>query len=320
MTRGFVRRPCPMCGATAAREEVHSHRRAEALPVTALRPFWEGLFKEKPFFSYYRCATCRLLYAPYFFEPDELASLYAQMAPNMDVVAGDAIAATQRGYFRHAAARGGLQGGYLEIGPDVGHIVGEAARAGDFDHFWLFEPNRAIHPALREAAAGRPASVLPDMDDLGPVPDGSVGLAVMVHVLDHLLDPLAMLDQVRRKLRPGGTLMIVTHNERSALRSIMGRRWPPFCLQHPLLYNPATIGSLLARAGFADIAVSPSRNHFPLDFIARQAAWTVGFKPPSWLKLPRAAIGLQLGNIITLAAAPLQPDAVTRTRRLELLS
>ena len=313
MNAGFMRRPCPMCGFYTAREEVHSARRAESLSVAALRPFWEGLFKEKPFFSYYRCATCHLLYAPYFFEPDELASLYAQMAPNMDLVSDDAIVATQRGYFEHAAARGGLRGGYLEIGPDVGHVAREAERAGDFDHFWLFEPNRAIHPVLRDAVGARPASLLPDMDDLGAVPDGSVGLAVMVHVLDHLLDPLAMLEQIRVKLRPGGTLMIVTHDEASRLRSIMGRRWPPFCLQHPLLYNPRTIASLLTRAGYGEVTVAPSRNHFPIDFMLRQAAWTIGVKPPRWLSLPRRSIGLRLGNMITLAGAP-------REKRLEAVS
>lgn len=318
MSSGFRRRPCPMCRTAAAQEEVHSRRRAESLSLTALRPFWEGLFREKPFFSYYRCATCHLLYAPYFFEQDELASLYAQMSPNMDVVAADAVAATQRGYFEHAAARGALTGGFLEIGPDVGHIVRDAVQAGDFDHFWLFEPNVAVHPLLRQAADCRPATLLPDMDDLSAVPRASIGLAVMVHVLDHLLDPLAMLEKVRATLRPGGTLMIVTHNEQSLLRTIMGRRWPPFCLQHPLLYNPTTIGSLLIRAGYDNVSVRPSRNHFPVDFMVRQAAWTVGLRPPRWLALPRRSIGVRLGNMIALARAP-QQQAAGRGKRLELL-
>ena len=52
------------------------------------------------------------------------------------------------------------------------------------------------------AAGGHPATVLPVMDDLSAVPDGTVGLAVMVHVLDHLLDPVAMLEQIRAKLLP----------------------------------------------------------------------------------------------------------------------
>jgi SAM-dependent methyltransferase len=294
----FLHRACPACDAIGTREEVHSPIRAETMTVEALRPYWSGLFSEKRFFTYHRCIGCGLLYTPAFFDGARLAELYSSMAPNMEIVSNDAIAATQMGYFD--AVRGKLDGGYLEIGPDTGHIVREAAQRGGFEHFWLFEPNRAIHDTLRASACGRPASLLTDMDDLSPVPDGSVGLAVMVHVLDHLLDPLAMLRQIRAKLRPDGTLLIVTHNEKSLLRSLMGTRWPPFCLQHPELYNPATITALLGRAGYAGVQVERSRNYFPLPFLARQAAWTVGIKPAR-VPLPDISLGLRLGNMLTLA-------------------
>lgn len=304
----FLHRPCPMCGSTIAKAEISSRKRAETMTLEGLRPFWSGLFQEKLFFSYHRCARCGLLYNPVYFDEAQLDELYGAMAPNMEGVAGEAIAATQRGYFDQAAAQGALAGGYLEIGPDVGHIVGEAARRGAFEHFWLFEPNRAIHDTLRAATGGNPATLLPAMDDLSAVPDGSVGLAVMIHVLDHMLDPVAMLEQIRAKLLPGGTLMIVTHNERSLLRRLMGTRWPPFCLQHPEIYNPDTMRALLGRVGYRGVEVQRSVNWFPLDFLARQAAWTVGLKLAR-VPLPARPVGLRLGNIITLARAPLQAAA-----------
>ena len=309
----YLHRDCPACGATDSRREGRAGHAAETMPLDALRPFWAGLFKQKCFFSYHRCRGCGLLYNPVFFTPGQLGELYARMAPNMDAVGDEAIVATQRGYFAHAAASGNLSGGYLEIGPDVGHIVSEAALHGGFDRFWLFEPNLAIHDRLRDAANGKPALLSTDMDDLSPVPDGSVGLAVMVHVLDHLLDPLAMLTQVRAKLRPGGVLMIVTHDESSLLRHVMGRRWPPFCLQHPELYNPATMQALLGRAGFADVAVERSRNVFPLDFLARQTAWAAGIRVKR-VPLPAVPVGLKLGNILTLATAPAQAAARSPVR------
>lgn len=301
----FLDRACPGCGATDRREEAHSPIRAETMTVEALRPYWSGLFSEKRFFTYHRCLGCGLLYTPAFFDGARLADLYSSMAPNMEIVSNDAIAATQKGYFDAATAHARLDGGYLEIGPDTGHIVREAATRGAFDHFWLFEPNRAIHDTLRASACGRPATLLTEMDDLSPVPDGSVGLAVMVHVLDHLLDPLAMLRQIHAKLRPGGTLLIVTHNEKSLLRHLMGRRWPPFCLQHPELYNPATIAALLGRAGYGSVQVTRSRNYFPLPFLARQATWTLGLKLDR-VPLPDVSLGLRLGNMLTLATAPAQ--------------
>jgi len=305
----FPPRSCPLCGSDKSQPEVSSRLRAETMDLDAVQRFWSGLFKERPFFSYHRCADCGLLYNPVYFDDGQLGALYGDMAPNMHIVSNEAIIATQRGYFERAKSAGApLRGGYLEIGPDVGHIVSEAARIGNFEHFWLFEPNQAIHAPLHAAAGNNPATICADMTDLSPVPDGSVGLAVMIHVLDHLVEPLPMLEQIRKKLLPGGRLMIVTHNERSLLRKVMGVKWPPFCLQHPEIYSPQTMQALLARAGYQDVAVERSINSFPIDFLAKQAAWTVGLQVKR-MPLPSLPIPLRLGNILTMATAP-APTAV----------
>ncbi|NWK98185.1 class I SAM-dependent methyltransferase [Sphingobium lactosutens] len=296
-------RACPACGAKTGKDEVACPGDAGTMTVAQLRPYWHGLEKTKHFFPYRRCADCALLYNPVFFDDAQLADLYAAMPPNMDMLPFSAVADTQRGYFAAAARSGPLSGDYLEIGPDIGHLVTEAVAHGGFGRFWLFEPNRAVHDQLKQATGGKPASILTDMTDLSPVPDGSVGLAVLVHVLDHLLDPLTMLRTIGTKLKPGGTLLIVTHDEGSLLRRALGRRWPPFCLQHPLLYNPGTIRRLVARAGFPAIRVVPSTNYFPIDFLVRQGAQAAGFTLPGRLPLPRRAIALRLGNMLTIAQA-----------------
>ncbi len=277
-----------------------SENRAEHSSLDELQPFWSGLFKEKRFFSYARCGACSQLYAPRFFTNAQLGELYANMAPNMEDVPGPALEATQRGYWQVARQRQSAGGGFLEIGPDIGYIVRDAAREGDFDHFWLFEPNRAVHDELAAATGGRPYTISTEMDDLSPVPDGSIAVAVMIHVLDHLLDPVAILRSIRSKLRPDGLLMIVTHNERSLLRSVMGVKFPPFCLQHPELYNPDTITRLLKTAGFGTVEVQRSKNYFPIGFMLRQAAWTAGLDL-SKASLPDKPVGLKLGNMLTLA-------------------
>jgi SAM-dependent methyltransferase len=268
--------------------------------VEELRRYWRGLFQEKVFFTYERCRHCGLLYAPVFFDEAQLTDLYSAMAPNMDLVSSDAIEATQRVYFEEATDGLTSKGAFLEIGPDVGYIVRQAAADAKFDHFYLFEPNKDVHAELAEAASGRPHTLSDDMNDLSAVPDGSVALAVMVHVLDHLLDPRAMLEQIRQKLMPDGRLAIITHNERSLLRSIMGKRWPPFCLQHPELYNRDSITRLLGSAGYGPVAVRGSKNYFPLSFMVRQAAYTAGIKLEK-LPLPKSVLGLRLGNIMTIA-------------------
>jgi SAM-dependent methyltransferase len=296
----LAHRVCPACGADTPHQEISSDPPGEALPYAELRRYWSGLFDGRVFLSYARCAVCRLLYAPEFLTLDHLDELYANMAPNMALLTQGAIEATQHGYWQVAKRSGCLDGDYLEIGPDTGHIVRPAVAEGRFDRFWLFEPNRAVHAPLAEATAGRPHVISTDMEDLSKVPDGSVGLAVMVQVLDHLLDPGAMLARVRAKLKPDGKLIIVTHNEASLLRKVMGNNWPPFCLQHPQLYNPASLADLVRRAAYSRVRVERSKNYFPIEFMARQAAYTFGFKVAR-LPLPKAAIGLKLGNMIAIA-------------------
>ena len=293
-------RDCPVCGCSEYENEVSSGRRAEAMGFAELRRYWATFSDEKIFFSYARCKQCQVLFTPKFFSEPQLELLYGDLPPNMGTAGTDAIEATQRGYFNGAMRGSHVRGGYLEIGPDVGHIARLAAESGQFDSFWLYEPNEAVHPQLAAAAKGLPHHVSADMSDLSAVPDDSIGLAVMVHVLDHLIDPGAMLNQVHRKLRPGGALMIVTHNEKSLLRKVLGRRWPPFCLQHPELYNPQSVGRLLTGHGFKDVDVRRSVNHFPVRFLGQYAAHTLGLKVKS-VPLPNFAIGLRLGNILTVA-------------------
>ena len=296
----FLSRDCPMCGSTSRRVEMASRRPAESLSRDELRPFWYTFGQEKIFFSYARCSSCRLLYTPNFFSNDELSDLYADMPANMDVVAPDAIDATQRGYFEAISASAPLEGDYLEIGPDVGHVAGHAAREGRFSKFWLFEPNKGVHGQLAASTMGRPHYISTDMTDFSAVPDGSVGLAVMVHVLDHLVDPAELLTQVRSKLRPDAMVAIVTHNEASALRYVMGRKWPPFCMQHPELYNPRSITKLLQATGFDRVEVRAAKNYFPISFMARQAAGLAGLSLAR-IPLPNTVVGLRLGNMLTLA-------------------
>ena len=298
----FLSRDCPVCGSDCGSVEVASSRRAEQISFKKLRPFWYTFAGEKVFFSYARCPDCGILYAPRFFNHEQLLELYSDMPPNMDVGAPDALDATQRSYWEMIAASAKLDGDYLEIGPDVGHVARHAARHGAFGKFWFFEPNKGVHAELARSTQGKPSDISSKMTDLSAVPDGSVGVAVMVHVLDHLVDPAEVLKQIRTKLRPDGVLAIVTHNESSMLRRVMGRKWPPFCLQHPELYNPSSIAKLLRTTGFERIHVGRAKNYFPISFMARQAAGIVGLKLDR-MPLPNTVVGLRLGNMLTLARA-----------------
>jgi hypothetical protein len=133
------------------------------------------------------------------------------------------------------------------------------------------------------------------------IPDNSAGVAVMIQVLDHLLDPVATLTALKAKLLPNAKLLIVTHNERSLLRKIVGWRWPAFCLQHPQIYNSNTIAKLLEMAGYKIDSINKTRNYFELSFLIKHLLWSFGIKIKSVPKFFNITIGLKLGNIATIA-------------------
>ena len=133
------------------------------------------------------------------------------MPANMDVGVPAAIHSTQHSYFRTIAGAANLEGDYLEIGPDVGHVARHAARDGKFAKFWFFEPNEGVHAELAGSVRGKPCHISSEMTDLSEVPDGSVGVAVMVHVLDHLADPVDLLRQ---------------NSHQTSARRCLGNRYP----------------------------------------------------------------------------------------------
>ena len=299
---GFLSRTCPVCGeGPPAVADVRSGMSAESLDFDALVPYWNGFFKEKVFFPYARCRGCGLLYAPTFFNRSQLERLYAQMAPNMSEVPLGALRRTQRGYFEALQSCSTLEGGFIEVGPDIGLFTENCAREGRFDEYWLFEPNRDVLPALSKIVEGRKSHIIHEMFGFSHVPDHAASAAVMIHVLDHLLDPVATLRELGQKLKPGARLLLVTHDESSLLRRLVGWRWPAFCLQHPQIYNPESMRVLLEAAGFEVLQQRKTVNFFQMDFLLKHLLWAFGMKVQSVPSFGRLTLGLKLGNMLTIA-------------------
>lgn len=303
MTINYLKRECPICRKkTEIAREVFSEVKAEDLDYEKLVPYWNGFFKDKIFFSYFRCSVCDLLFTPVFYRSDQLEALYSQMPPNMDVVPMSALLQTQREYFKELKKKSTLKNGYIEIGPDVGIFTINCVAEGGFDKYWLCEPNRAVANALSDVVRNHAFVIIEDMFGFSAIPNQSAGAAVMIQVLDHLLDPIKTLTELREKLLPDGKLLLVTHNERSLLRRVVGWRWPAFCLQHPQIYNPKSISKLLEESGYKIESINKSKNYFEFSFLLKHLFWALGFQVKSIPELFNFRIGLKLGNIITIAS------------------
>jgi Methyltransferase domain len=294
-------RDCPACGDKPdPSTRVSSKVAAETLSFADLQPYWNGFFKEKIFFSYYRCGGCGMLFAPTFFTSEQLEKLYREMPDNTAGIPIEALRRTQYGYFRSLKEHSSLEGDFLEVGPDIGLFTENCVREGAFKRYWLFEPNRSIWPSLKKIIGEKEGRIVPEMFDFTLVPDNSVSSAVMIQVLDHLLDPAATLRKLRQKLMPLSVLLVVTHDESSILRKITGSGWPAYCLQHPQLFNPDSIKVLMNAAGYEVIHSEKTVNHFPVMYLLKHLLWALGIR----LDIPqsnRLSVGLKLGNMINIA-------------------
>jgi SAM-dependent methyltransferase len=236
----------------------------------------------------------------YFSEP-QLGALYGQQPENMGDAPLWARQRTQAGYCELLRKHSPMTGTYLELGCDIGLLAQLCARAGRFERFWLYEPNRETHDEVRARLAGHDLSLRTAAFSAAELPASSVSTVVMVHVLDHLLEPLATTAAVARVLQPGGVALIVTHDVGSALARVLGRRWPPFTLQHPQLFTAATLARLVRAGGLEPLAVVRTVNHFPLMHLVRAVVAVFGGPGRILARHDGPAVPIRLGNIAMVA-------------------
>jgi SAM-dependent methyltransferase len=100
-----------------------------------------------------------------------------------------------------------------------------------------------------------------------PVPDASFDAALSTQVLEHVAEPVAVLRELRRVLRPGGRLYLTA--------PLVGElHEEPYDF---FRYTPHGFGHLLTVAGFEVETIVPRNGYFTtLASMARTATWAIG--------------------------------------------
>lgn len=115
-------------------------------------------------------------------------------------------AEARRHLSRHVAGHG------IEIGP--GHVPFPLALPGVEVRYvdrWRPTENQDLFPELGEEAGFPQPDVVCnlDTDRLSPIADDSQDFVIASHTLEHIANPLWLLDDLHRVLRPGGILVLL---------------------------------------------------------------------------------------------------------------
>jgi SAM-dependent methyltransferase len=93
------------------------------------------------------------------------------------------------------------------------------------------------------------------------LPENSFDAVTMSHVIEHVADPVELMAECRRILKPGGLLVVVTPNTKSLGRRIFRSSWYPWeTPRHLMLFAPEHLRLCAARAGLkVEKLATPSR-------------------------------------------------------------
>ena len=294
----WIKRACPLCGSekTPTNPESKAKFPAEECSWEQVKDAFVGLRNDQIFFSFYRCLDCGLLYCPWYFTKEQLDALYSEMPDNTMGEDKRTASKTQSRYAKKIVKISNNVKSFLEIGPDIGLVAKEVITRANVKNVYMVEPNVAVHQELSQNLAK--SSYQEICTDLEKLTESKFDLVVGIHVLDHLLNPKVDLAAISRYSGDQQTSAFVVHNEKSLLRRVMAEKWPPFCLQHPQLYNRKTLRRMLETSDFKDFKITRTINYYHLNNLSSMLLRILGL--PQWLNkvVPHIEMPFILGNIM----------------------
>lgn len=199
-------------------------------------------------------------------------------------------------------------GRLLDVGCGAGHLLALARDAG-----WEVT---GVDPSVAACAIARREhglQVLAAPLESADLPGAAFDVVTLVNVLDQVPDPVRLLEETRRVLRPGGLLVARVPNGDfhcatwailQCLPSAVRHRLDPLIIFHPFSLNAKAIRRLLERAGYARIRVTNAPLSGPKQRSGCGAVWRT---------VARAAVGA--GAVLTGERFLLSPSLLALAER-----
>lgn len=245
-----------------------------------------------------QCPNCDLVYADQPLSENELAHAYHIADYDSSEEANDAAAAyilAMQPALSILARRSAL-----EIGTGTGIFLEYLSRKG-FTELVGVEPSSA---AIAAAPEYRRAWIREGMFEEKNFTPESFDLICCFMTMEHVRDPDIVASAAFRLLRPGGAFVTVTHDYRSLVNRLLGRRSPIIDIEHMQLFSERSVRYLFESAGYANVTVKAFANTYSIRYWMRLAPLPRSIKSAvssltAALGVDNVKLGVNVGNIIT---------------------
>ncbi len=214
------------------------------------------IYARRGSYSYLRCPACGLVFLHPLPDAQVLQDFYNHSYEVDFNSYFQGVKRRSRNTLKELAQRFPEPGRLLELGCSYGGFLDEARRAG-WDVTGI-EVSQTASTHARERLGLRVFSGT--LQDQLPHLDAPYDVLAMFHVIEHIQNPVTLLDACRKLIKPGGLLVLKTPNVASSIARITGSSWhwvsPP---AHLYLYSPETLRRLLTKSGYQPLTFQSSQ-------------------------------------------------------------
>jgi SAM-dependent methyltransferase len=246
-----------------------------------------------------QCPNCDLVYVDQPPGEDELAHAYHLAEYDSSEEANDAASSYIRA-IRPTLDALACRRSALEIGTGTGIFLECLSREG-FTQLVGVEPSSA---AIAAAPEYRRAWIREGMFEEKDFVPESFDLICCFMTMEHVRDPNIIAHSALRLLRPGGAFVTVTHDYRSLVNRLLGKRSPIIDIEHMQLFSKRSVRHLFESSGYADVTVKAFVNTYSLRYWMRLAPLPRGIKSAvtslmASIGLDNVKLGVNVGTLIT---------------------
>jgi len=290
-------RSCPVCQSSAADAELFQQ---ENIDKNRLSGFSFASRKEPEYMCHrlVRCKSCDLVYASNPPDQAELARAYHIADYDSSEEANDAAQAYVEA-IRPTLAKLKHRCRLLEIGSGTGVLL-ELLKNDGFKEVIGVEPSSA---AIQAAPEYRRAWLREGIFEENNFIPESFDLICCFMTMEHVRDPEIVAQAAFRLLRPGGAFVTVTHDYRSLVNRLLGKRSPIIDIEHMQLFSDQSVSRLFSGAGYSEITVKAFVNRYSIRYWMRLAPlprpikmFMSGFLVKTGLG--NIKLGVNVGNLI----------------------